>query len=114
MQYMEQTLAISQNMIVILDQITKNSNALDEDTANFLSQILGLVEAGERSAVAVKEFQQSVRGVYGMSRAVRRPLQIINEGAQSYLDAQSLLDDWKRRIQDVFGFQPRSEDTTDN
>ncbi|SIL45921.1 Uncharacterised protein [Mycobacteroides abscessus subsp. abscessus] len=101
--YMDQALAISENLIAILDELTNSTSesGLEAGTREFLFGILGVVDAGVGSASEIQEFQHSVRKNFGISRAIRKPLKAIDQGAQYYLDSLDLLTDWQRRIQEI-------------
>jgi hypothetical protein len=101
--YVDQTLAVSQNLIPILNQLNLRSSIepLGEETNYFLTQISDLAQTGQESAVAVQDFQQNVRANYGISRGIRRVLTLVHEGAQYFLDAQDILVDWDRRVQKI-------------
>ena len=73
-----------------------------------------MVETSQGSADPVQGFQQIIRRNYGLSRAIRRPLKLVHEGAQHFLDAQSLLDDWRRRIMEVLGKNPGTSNGADD
>ncbi|MBN3507845.1 TIR domain-containing protein [Mycolicibacterium nivoides] len=102
-QYVDQALQMSQSMVTILDYFSTQPDDVPvaEDAEYFLRSVLKMVEAGQSTAPIVEEFQASVRSTAGMSRAVRKPLKLISDGAQQFLDGQALLNDWKRRIEEI-------------
>jgi hypothetical protein len=103
--YVSKTLEVSQNVIAIFDVLSAQSSdgTLGPDAEEFLRSMLELVKSGQSASLQVESFQESVRGTSRMSRAVRKPLKIVNEGAQQFLDAQALLNDWERRIAEILG-----------
>ena len=92
--YNTQAVAVSSDIISILDQVSLRSNdePLDDATKAFLVQALDMVKGGQAAVPAVQNFQQEIRRVHGRSRAIRHPLLFMDEGVLRFLDAQDLLD----------------------
>jgi hypothetical protein len=62
------------------------------------SSIKQLVENSRENTVAIKEFAESVKGPAAQFRDLRPVLGTIQTGLRSVLDAQTILDEWGRLI----------------
>ncbi len=98
--YVEHTLAMNSQVVVIIasegDQY-KGGGISPRIDADFAA-IRDLAGEGAQMAAKLDDFQASVADVSKMSRAVREPLRLIRTGAQQIVDAQSIYDDWVRRV----------------
>ncbi|WP_082951648.1 toll/interleukin-1 receptor domain-containing protein [Mycobacterium sp. 852002-51057_SCH5723018] len=109
--YATQSVTMNANILPILNQLKKTpaSELIDPVIYDFLESIISLADAGEEAETSVREFQQSAQSIYGLSRVVRPPLELLSEGAQRFLDGQALLDEWKRRAEEILAEHPRRD-----
>jgi hypothetical protein len=72
---------------------------------------------GAQAAAVLTDLLQTLREVGSLSRDIRRPLEKIRDGTKNVLDGQAVLDEWKRRadqVEPLLGAEDEDKDDRDS
>jgi hypothetical protein len=73
------------------------------DAAEFAASILGVAESGREGARGLNQLVRSLEDASQFSRELRKPLRRIQGSLRNVIDAQSLMEEWERKVEEIEG-----------
>ncbi|MEH3155305.1 MAG: TIR domain-containing protein [Gordonia paraffinivorans] len=100
LEYTEQAKIMNNAIEDLIYEMRKMSYAdrMDEGVYGFYVAMVDLAQNGRVSVAQVTDFQASAKEVSTLSKEVRVPLAMIDQGNQNFIDGQDLLDEWVARL----------------
>jgi hypothetical protein len=88
-------------VLTLLDAAREASPEDAEPAAEFIDSIQGLGENADAALSSLSELVSAADEAATLSRTVRQPLRRMRAGLQGVLDGKSIIEEWKRRADDI-------------
>jgi len=99
---------MNRNIVTVLNEVSRapKGQPIEEVLVSLFRALISLADGGAEVLGAARYFQLAMQSLYEENRNVRESHKLLIEGAQRFLDGQALLDDWKRRIEEILADHP--------